>query len=48
MEPEHHLPFGPFCLDVTQGRLWRGDQVIGLRPRSLAVCAIWSRIPAGW
>jgi hypothetical protein len=48
MEPEHHIPFGPFCLDVTHGRLWRGDQVIGLRPRSLAVCAIWSRIPAGW
>jgi predicted ATPase/DNA-binding winged helix-turn-helix (wHTH) protein len=37
MEPEYRIPFGPFCLDVTQGRLWRGGQVIGLRPRSLAV-----------
>jgi hypothetical protein len=37
MEPEHRIPFGPFCLDMTQSRLWRGDQVIGLRPRSLAV-----------
>jgi DNA-binding winged helix-turn-helix (wHTH) protein len=37
MEPEHHIPFGPFCLDVTQGRLWRGDMDIRLRPRSLAV-----------
>ena len=37
MEPEHHIPFGPFCLDVTHGRLWRGDMDLGLRPRSLAV-----------
>ena len=37
MEPEHHIPFRPVCLDVTHGRLWRSDQVIGLRPRSLAV-----------
>src|SRR5512134_3997416 len=37
MEPEHLIPFGPFCLDVTHGRLWRGDQDLGLRPRSLAV-----------
>ena len=37
MTPEHHLTFGPFRLDVTQGRLWRGDQVIPLRPRSLAM-----------
>ena len=35
MEPEHHIAFGPFRLEVTQGRLWRGDQVIPLRPRSL-------------
>jgi hypothetical protein len=37
MEPEHRILFGPFCLDVTQSRLWRGAQVIGLRPRSLSV-----------
>ena len=32
MPPEHHLTFGAFRLDRTQGRLWRGDQVIPLRP----------------
>ena len=37
MEPEHQIAFGPFRLEVTQGRLWRGDQVIPLRPRSLAM-----------
>ena len=37
MEQEHHLAFGPFLLDGTQGRLWRGDQGIALRPRSLAM-----------
>jgi len=37
MEPEHQIAFGPFRLEVTQGRLWREDQVIPLRPRSLAM-----------
>ncbi len=37
MAQEHHLTFGPFRLDVTHGRLWRGDQVIILRPRTLAM-----------
>lgn len=37
MEHEHHVAFGPFRLDVTHGRLWRGEQVIRLRPRSLAM-----------
>jgi hypothetical protein len=37
MEPEHHIAFGPFRLETTQGRLWRGDHVIALRPRSLAM-----------
>jgi DNA-binding winged helix-turn-helix (wHTH) protein len=37
MIPEHHLTFGPFRLEMTQGRLWRGDQGIPLRPRSLAM-----------
>lgn len=37
MTPEYYLTFGPFRLEMTQGRLWRGDQVIPLRPRSLAM-----------
>jgi DNA-binding winged helix-turn-helix (wHTH) protein len=37
MESPHHITFGPFRLDVTHGRLWRGEQPIALRPRSLAV-----------
>jgi len=37
MEPEHQITFGPFRLEGTPGRLWRGDQVIPLRPRSLAM-----------
>ena len=37
MESEHHIAFGPFRLETTQGRLWRGDQVISLRPRSMAM-----------
>src|SRR5688500_9764215 len=34
---EHDLTFGPFRLDVTQGRVWRGAQGIGLRPRTLGM-----------
>ena len=37
MELEHQMAFGPFRLETTPGRLWRGDQVIPLRPRSLAM-----------
>jgi AAA ATPase domain/Transcriptional regulatory protein, C terminal len=37
MEPETPLTFGPFRLDVTQGQLWRGEQALALRPRSLAM-----------
>jgi predicted ATPase/DNA-binding winged helix-turn-helix (wHTH) protein len=38
MVQEHHITFGPFRLDITHGgRLWRGANVIALRPRSLAV-----------
>jgi predicted ATPase/DNA-binding winged helix-turn-helix (wHTH) protein len=37
MAQEHDLTFGPFRLDVTQGHLWRGAQVLGLRRRSLAM-----------
>jgi hypothetical protein len=37
MDQEHCLAFGPFRLETTQGRLWCGEQVIPLRPRSLAL-----------
>jgi DNA-binding winged helix-turn-helix (wHTH) protein len=37
MEAEDQMAFGPFRLETTPGRLWRGDQVIPLRPRSLAM-----------
>jgi predicted ATPase len=37
MEQEHQLTFGPFRLDPTHGRVWRGAQVTTLRPRTLAM-----------
>src|SRR5215831_1786308 len=37
MEQEHTLVFGPFRLDGTPECLWRGDQAVALRPRSLAL-----------
>src|SRR5262245_35273680 len=37
MEPRHHLTFGPFHMDSTQGHLWRGEQRIALRLQSLAL-----------
>jgi DNA-binding winged helix-turn-helix (wHTH) protein/predicted ATPase len=37
MAQERYLTFGPFRLDATQGRLWREEQVIALRPRTLAM-----------
>src|SRR5262245_33172888 len=37
MGQEHHLAFGPFHLDGAQGHLWQGEQVITLRPQSLAL-----------
>jgi DNA-binding winged helix-turn-helix (wHTH) protein len=37
MPQEHHLTFGPFRLETTQARLWRGAQLIPLRPRTGAV-----------
>jgi hypothetical protein len=27
MAAEHHLTFGPFHLDLAQGRLWRGPDI---------------------
>src|SRR5687767_5869237 len=37
MEQERQITFGPFRLEVIHGRLWSGGQVIGLRPRSMAM-----------
>jgi predicted ATPase len=37
MAAEHHLTFGPFRLDLAQGRLWRGAEELTLRPRPLAL-----------
>ena len=34
---ECHLTFGPYRLETTQARLWRGEQAIPLRPRTGAV-----------
>jgi predicted ATPase len=46
MEHAHHIAFGPFCLDLTHSRLWRGEQVIHLRPRSLAMLRYLVEHPA--
>ena len=40
MTQEHHLTFGPFRLETTPARLWRGEQAIPLRPRTGAVLRI--------
>src|SRR5262249_21951286 len=37
MMQEYHLTFGPFRLETTQARLWRGEQAIPLRPRTFAM-----------
>src|SRR5262249_51616358 len=37
MMQEYHLTFGPFRLETTPARLWRGEQAIPLRPRTGAV-----------
>ena len=37
METERQFLFGPFRLDPTRRRLWRGAQPIVLPPRPLAV-----------
>src|SRR5262245_11146103 len=37
MRLEHHLVFGPFHLDLTPACLWRGEQSVALRPRTLAM-----------
>ncbi len=45
MPPENHVTFGPFRLDVTQGQLWRGAQVLALRRRSLAMLCYLAEHP---
>jgi len=37
MTQEYQLTFGPFRLEAPQGGRWRDDQLIPLRPRSLAM-----------
>ena len=37
MTQEYQITFGPFRLERPPGRLWRGDHLISLRPRSLAM-----------
>ena len=37
MDSRHQLVFGPFRLDPVTPRLWRGDQLVELQPRPLAV-----------
>src|SRR5215475_4337953 len=45
MPPGHSLTFGPFRLEVAQGQLWQGNQVLGLRRRSLAVLCYLAEHP---
>jgi DNA-binding winged helix-turn-helix (wHTH) protein len=41
MAPTLQLRFEPFCLDPHQRCLWRGDDIIVLRPRAFAVlCSV--------
>jgi DNA-binding winged helix-turn-helix (wHTH) protein len=37
MAHEHDITFGPFRLEMPHGGLWRGAQIIALRPRSRAM-----------
>ena len=46
MAPEHQSTFGPFRLEGTPGRLWRGGGA-SLRPRSLAMLRLWPRTADG-
>ena len=45
MEAERQIAFGPFRLETVEGRLWRGNQVISLRPRSLAMLSYLATHP---
>ena len=48
MAPEHRSTFGPFRLETSQSRLWWGDQVLTLRPRSLAMLEYLTAPLAVW
>jgi hypothetical protein len=48
MTQEHHLTFGPFRLETTPARLWRGEQAIPLDPGPAPCCSIERRTPAAW
>lgn len=37
MNPERQIVFHPFRLDRVNERLWRGSELIPLRPKSFAV-----------
>jgi DNA-binding winged helix-turn-helix (wHTH) protein len=37
VENEHRIIFDPFCLDLSNERLWQGSQAIKLRPKAFAV-----------
>jgi DNA-binding winged helix-turn-helix (wHTH) protein/predicted ATPase len=37
MSSSHRLSFGSFALDLADERLWRGDEEVELRPKSMAV-----------
>src|SRR5262245_11051501 len=45
MVQEHLITFGPFRLDTTQARLWRGEQAIPLRRRSFAMLRYFAEHP---
>jgi DNA-binding winged helix-turn-helix (wHTH) protein len=46
MTQAYEITFGPFRLDVAQGRLWRGGQVLALRRRSLAMLGYLAEHPS--
>src|SRR5262245_61616436 len=45
MTQENYITFGPFRLETTQIRLWRGEQAIPLRPRTGAVLQYFATHP---
>src|SRR5262245_49406218 len=45
MTQDRYVTFGPFRLETTQGRLWRGEQAIPLRPRTSAVLRYFAEHP---
>jgi DNA-binding winged helix-turn-helix (wHTH) protein/predicted ATPase len=45
MVQEHLITFGPFRLETTQARLWRGEQAIPLRQRPFAILKYLAKHP---